>query len=431
MDRDYVERVVLSAILNNKISPPEKLGNLSFENENYDSIYKAYLAALKLNNKPQITHVIFKFKQINKKEIDYDYLDKIYKTSAHIDDAELFDYIDILYYESRRKTVLNTFANLINFSSRSDLSAQELIDIAVESLIALKSDHSDGALVSIGEVAEHLVHSWRNGKKCGGRDYLLTGYPEIDHYIEGLLPGRLFIIAGRPSSGKSSLLLNMAINAVWQPIVKEQNGKVLFVSLEMSTEELASRAIAYLLRTPIRKLTQQENNDAVNRIVDNLKNSGLYIYKQPSHDIGKLITSVFQFSAQNNLKAIFLDYIQLLNSEKKHANRNEELGIVSRSLKNMATEHNIPVIVGCQLSRAVEYRSDKQPTMSDLRESGNIEQDADVIITIHRQKLYDVKTDMPDVANIRVIKNRNGPIGELQLAFMEEMSSFYSINHEN
>lgn len=254
-----------------------------------------------------------------------------------------------------------------------------------------------------------------------------SGFRDIDSITGGFQPGNLIIIAARPSMGKSALVVNMAEN------MSMKHGRpVAFFSLEMSEVELAQRFIACRSRIPGDRLRKgkvsQRDWPKVVRACGELENAPLWI--DDSSDLGLLDLRAkarrlhAQEQDKGGLGCVIVDYLQLLRADQSASNRVEQVGQMSRGLKIMARELGVPVIALSQLSRAPEQRPDKRPILSDLRESGSIEQDADVVAFLYRDEYYNHDTEDEGLAEVIISKHRNGPIGTTQLAFLSQYPKF-------
>ena len=260
----------------------------------------------------------------------------------------------------------------------------------------------------------------------GGLTGITTGFKDIDKQTSGLQDSNLIIVAGRPSMGKTAFMMNMAEAALME---EGKDRRLLIFSLEMPAQDLVMRmlsSLGHIDQTKIR--TGDLGPDDWDRIMPNanrLSNMKLYIDDSAgltSMDIRSRARRLVRES-KGNLDMIMVDYLQLMQGSSNHENRAVEISEISRSLKAIAKEFQCPVVAGSQLNRGLEQRGDKRPVMSDLRESGAIEQDADVIIAIHREHVYD-NTAERNLAELIILKQRNGPIGTQKLTFFPEYTKF-------
>jgi replicative DNA helicase len=259
---------------------------------------------------------------------------------------------------------------------------------------------------------------------------LSTGFKKLDEMTAGLQKGDLIIVAGRPSMGKTTFCLNMAENAAFGP----QQAKVGVFSMEMSREQLAFRMVSSLGRVDQTKLrTGNLDDDDWSRVqmaISMMKSSHIYIDDTAALSPTEVRARARRLKREHGLDLIVLDYLQLMQVPGNKENRTAEISEISRSLKALAKELSVPVIALSQLNRSVEQRTDKKPVMSDLRESGAIEQDADLIMMIYREEVYNHDTPRKGIADIIITKQRNGPIGEVELTFLGKFTKFENYTPE-
>ena len=251
-----------------------------------------------------------------------------------------------------------------------------------------------------------------------------TGLIDLDHKLGGLRRSDLIIVAARPGVGKTSLMLNMALAASHR-----FQQRVAIFSLEMSREQIVERLIAQHAGIDSQRLRdgrlREEDWPPFIQTTDHLANNGrLWIDDTPGLSVMQLRAKARRLHAEHDLQLIVIDYLQLMVGEARSENRNQEITYISASLKNLARELNVPVLVASQLSRAVEQRSDKRPLLSDLRDSGSLEQDADVIVFIYRDDVYNPNTERPNVAELIVAKHRKGPTGTIEVLWRKELTQF-------
>ena len=250
-----------------------------------------------------------------------------------------------------------------------------------------------------------------------------TGFIDLDRLLMGLQPSDLIIIAGRPGMGKTAFMLSAAKNAA--QIHKKH---VAVFSLEMSSEQLIQRLIAQETGIDSQRLrTGKLNEDEwpkFTHAVEVLSGTRIFLDDTPGLTPLQLRTKCRRLHLEYQLDLILVDYLQLMSSGTRVENRVQEVSYISRNLKIMARELNVPVLAAAQLSRAVEQRADKEPQLSDLRESGSLEQDADIVMFIHRPELYEKDTLKQNLAQIKIAKHRNGPVGTVELIFRSNLAKF-------
>lgn len=257
-----------------------------------------------------------------------------------------------------------------------------------------------------------------------------SGFIDLDHMTNGWQRSDLIILAARPAMGKTALCLNMAANAAI-----DYHYPVAIFSLEMSKEQLVMRMLAAAARIDQKRLrTGQLNPDewgAFLQKIGPLTSAPIYIDDTPAITIRELRAKARRLqSREGDLGLILVDYLQLMGGSGNSENRQQEVSEISRSLKALARELNVPIIALSQLSRTVEQTKDKRPQLSHLRESGSLEQDADIVLFIHREEYYNEDTDRHGIADVIIAKHRNGPTGTVELAFQNELTRFDNLIHE-
>ncbi|MBC7262767.1 MAG: replicative DNA helicase [Chloroflexi bacterium] len=256
---------------------------------------------------------------------------------------------------------------------------------------------------------------------------LPTGFVDLDRLLGGLQPSDLIIVAGRPGMGKSSFGLTVAHNAA-----TKYNAVVAFFSLEMSAEQVVQRLIAGETGISSQRLRTGDIRDVewdkLMKATGMLSETLIFIDDTPTPSPLEIRTKCRRLAAEYGLDLVIIDYLQLMQGGTRVENRVQEISYISRSLKSLARELNVPIVAVSQLSRAVESRQDRRPILSDLRESGSIEQDSDVVLFIYRDELYHEDSDRRNIADIIVAKHRNGPTGQISLRFMGEQTRFVDLD---
>lgn len=308
---------------------------------------------------------------------------------------------------------------------------EEIIDEAEQKIFGISRDSLKQDFLAVkaalGEAWERIERIHRGDGALRG---VPTGYPDLDNYLSGLQKSDLIILAARPSLGKTSLALNIARN-----VAREAKKAVGIFSLEMSREQLidrliASEAMVDLWRLRNGRLRQDGENDDFTRIRDAmeaLSQAPIFLDDTPMPTVMEIRAKARRLQAEHDLGLIVIDYIQLIKGPDRVESRVQEVSEISRSLKALAKELNVPVLAVSQLSRGVEMRHPAIPKLSDLRESGSIEQDADVVLFIYREDKDRKNTDKKNIAEILIEKHRNGPTGKVELYFHEETVTFRSI----
>ena len=346
--------------------------------------------------------------------------------------ANLEAYAEIIRQRSVARQLMKAnseIAELIN--NPQGMDGYSLLDEAERKIFSLndEANRSQSSIMSMKELIpksiDRLHQLAESGSKLLGSS---TGFKAIDNKLQGLQDGDLIVVAGRPSMGKTALAMNIAENVLVEN--DENTGAVLVFSLEMPAESLTTRLLSGMSR-----LDQQDvrsgklDNKQVTQVVEQSKRlRELPIYIDDSSLISpmELRARARRVNRQepNGLSLIVVDYLQLMQVPGSLENRVNQISEISRSLKSLAKELNVPVLALSQLNRAVEQRTDKRPMMADLRDSGAIEQDADVILFIYRDEVYNEDTDQGNKAEIIIGKQRNGPIGKTYLTFLKQYARF-------
>ncbi len=306
-----------------------------------------------------------------------------------------------------------------------------LIDEAEQKIFGISKDSIRQEFFAVREV---LDEAWERIERLHKGDGALrgvpTGFPDLDNCLGGLQKSNLVVLASRPSLGKTSLAINIARNAALEAKVP-----VGIFSLEMSREEIIDRLIAaeagvdlWKLRTGRMRSDGLENDFVrVRDAMETLSSAPIYMDDSPSPTVTEIRAKARRLQAEHGLELMIIDYLQLIKGQAGVESRVQEVSEISRALKGMAKELNVPVLAVSQLSRGVEMRHPAIPRLSDLRESGSIEQDADVVMFIYREDKDKRNTDRKNIAEIHIEKHRNGPTGKVELYFHEETTSFRSM----
>lgn len=265
-------------------------------------------------------------------------------------------------------------------------------------------------------------------KNKGNVTGIPTGFIDLDYRTAGMQPSDLILVAARPSMGKTAFELNLAHYMAFK-----KNLTVALFSLEMSKEQLVNRMFSMESNVDAQKLrTGQLNDQEWERLIESagiIGKSKLIIDDTPGISISELRSKCRKYKLEHDLSIIMIDYLQLMSGSGRSESRQQEISDISRSLKSLARELNVPVIALSQLSRAVEQRPDHRPMLSDLRESGAIEQDADVVMFLYRDDYYNKDSDRKGIQEVIIAKQRNGPIGTVELAWLPEYTKFANLEH--
>ena len=323
-----------------------------------------------------------------------------------------------------RRRLIAAAGEIVQLAYELDLDIDQVIDRSEQHLFAVSERRISRDLRPIRDVItdyfERIQYlSDHRGEVVG----VPTGFIDLDRLLGGLQKSDLIIVAARPGIGKTSLLLSMALTAA-----RKHNQRVAIFSLEMSAEQLVQRLIASETGIDQHRLRMGDLHDddwpLFMEATGRLSEAKVWIDDTPSLTSLQMRTKCRRLYAEHGLDLIIIDYLQLMQGDFRSENRVQEISNISRNLKSLARELNVPVMAAAQLSRAVEQRQDKRPILSDLRESGSIEQDADVVMFIYRDEVYNPETEKKNIAEIHIAKHRNGPTGMVELYFRSHLTQF-------
>jgi replicative DNA helicase len=344
--------------------------------------------------------------------------------------ANVIAYAQIVRERSVLRSLVAAGGEIADLAYRPDgREPGELIDLAEQKVFAIRdrSDHAKSSYFDMATImtrVEHKIEELRANK--GQLAGLATGFAELDRMTTGLHAGDLVILAGRPSMGKTSLALNIAEHAV----LYERKAAAVF-SMEMPADQLGLRMLSSFARIDMGRL---RSGDLEDRDWDRLVSQGglireapLYIDQTGALSPLELRARARRMKQRHNIQMIVVDYIQLMQVPGTKENRTNEISEISRGLKSLAKELELPIIALSQLNRGVEQRDNKRPRMSDLRESGGIEQDADLVMFIYRDEVYNKDSPDKGTAEIIIVKQRNGPLGTVKTAFLGQYTRFENL----
>ncbi len=423
---EEAEQSVLGSILIDKdaISAVSQiLSQKDFYSDLNGIIYEAMLSLYE-ERKPidivTLTAVLKKKKTINK--IDSSYLTDLVNTVPTAANAE--HYASIIKEQSTKRALIQAGSNIAQMAfSEEDL--KKVINQAESSIFSISQGHILRDFIPIKDALAQSFDRIDELHKKGGSGLrgIKTGFYDLDNMLSGMQESNLLILAARPGQGKTAMVVNIA-----QYIGVNEKNPVGIFSLEMSQEELVDRLLvgqadvdAWKLKTG--KLSEADFTN-LSEAMGQLADAPIFIDDTPGISISEMRTKARRLQMEHKIKLLIVDYLQLVDPGRRYDNRVQEVSIVSQSLKNLARELKIPVIAVSQLSRAVEHRGEKKPQLADLRESGAIEQDADVVMFLYRPDEEFMPT-MP--VKLLIAKHRNGPTGEIDLLFRGDRVRFYSV----
>ncbi|MEE9511308.1 MAG: replicative DNA helicase [Gammaproteobacteria bacterium] len=343
--------------------------------------------------------------------------------------ANIVAYADIVRERALLRELIETGNDIAASAYRTEgRPAKDLVDDAERRVfeIAERGERQGAGFIRLRDVLENTVDRLDTLHQAKGDiTGVPSGFKEFDQLTAGLQKGDLIIIAGRPSMGKTTMAMNIAENAAFGQKLRLPTA---IFSMEMSTEQLAFRLISSLGQVNQSHLRNGRFSDEdwprINGAIQQMSEAPLFIDDSGSLTPTELRARSRRLKREHGLELIVVDYLQLMQVPGTKENRATEISEISRSLKALAKDLQVPIIALSQLNRSVEQRTDKKPVMSDLRESGAIEQDADLIAFIYREEVYDADTPRKGIADINVAKQRNGPTGEFRLTFRGEFTRF-------
>ncbi len=342
-------------------------------------------------------------------------------TSANVE-----SYAQIVQEKSLLRRLIRVNESIADSCYLGKESTEEILENTEKQIFQLLQSGTGNDVVPIKDLVVDALDRIEAASKVKGTvTGLPTGYPDMDFQLAGLQRSDLVLLAARPSMGKTALALNIA-----QYVAFHEHEAVAIFSLEMSKEQLVNRLLAMESRVDSKLIRNGNLADSDwERLIegaDTLAKSSLLIDDTPGISISELRSKCRKFKLEYDVKLIILDYLQLMSTSRRSDSRQQEISDISRALKQIARELDVPVLALSQLSRQVEQRDDHRPRLSDLRESGAIEQDADVVMFIYRDDYYNKDSDNRGIAEINIAKQRNGPTGSFNLVWMEQYTKFVS-----
>ncbi len=332
-----------------------------------------------------------------------------------------------------RRRLIGAASQIASMAYEEDRDVAEVIDQSEAALFSVSQQSVGRDLVPISQILveyyDRIAYLYEHrGEPLG----IPTGFVDLDRLLGGLQRSDLIIMAARPGVGKTSLMLTIALTAA-----RKYKQRVAIFSLEMSSEQLVQRLVSQETGIDSQRLRmgelQEDEWPKFAAASGRLSDAMLFIDDTPGISALQLRTKARRLHAEHGLDMIMVDYLQLMSGDFRSENRVQEISYISRALKGLARELNVPLVAASQLSRAVEQRHDKRPILSDLRESGSIEQDADAVMFIYRDELYNPETELKNIADIILAKHRHGPTGTIQLFFRKQLAQFLDaqVYHRN
>ncbi|MCH5276160.1 MAG: replicative DNA helicase [Lachnospiraceae bacterium] len=341
--------------------------------------------------------------------------------------ANIKHYAGIVAEKSTLRKLIRLNDEISNTCYAGKESLEFILEDTEKRVFEIVQKRNTGEFVPIRQVVMNAMDRIeRASKNKGAVTGIATGFVDLDYRTAGMQPADLVLIAARPSMGKTAFVLNIA-----EYVAFKQNKTVAIFSLEMSKEQLVNRLFSLESKVDSQHIrTGQLTDQEWEKLIESagvIGRSNLIIDDTPGISVPELRSKCRKYKLEHNLSMIIIDYLQLMSGSGRVDSRQQEISEISRSLKAIARELNVPVLALSQLSRAVEQRPDHRPMLSDLRESGAIEQDADVVMFIYRDDYYHHDSERKDVAEIIIAKQRNGPIGTVELAWLPNYTKFANL----
>lgn len=433
------EKAVLGSAFLSKTALQKICDELSPEHFYSEANAKIFETLQELNDEDKPIDITIVTNKLSEKKIlsqvgNVEYLSEIIDSVPSASNVEY--YINIVKEKMIGRKIIETATDIANDAYASEDSIYDVLENAEMKMLRIGNMRKTSEFQRIQDVAyraqENLEKLAEQGSEITG---LATGFSEFDKLTAGLQPSQFIIIAARPAMGKTAFALNLATYAA-----THSNKSVAIFNLEMSGEQLANRILQSLGQIDGGKMRtgRLEHNDwkRLNEAISQLSDTNLFLDDTPGITIGEIRSKCRRLAnSDKGLGLVVIDYLQLITGPSKSAgNRQQEVSDISRNLKTMALELGIPVIALAQLSRAVEQREDKRPIMSDLRESGSIEQDADIVSFLYRDDYYNKEARRDDNASISefiIGKNRSGPTTTVELLFKKDTSTFVNFQRES
>jgi len=339
-------------------------------------------------------------------------------------------YANIVKEKSTLRQLIKVTESITNECYLDKEKLETILEDSEKKMFDILQKRNSGEFVGIKEIVfkslESIEAAARNKGSVTG---VATGFYDLDYKTAGLQPSDLILIAARPSMGKTAFVLNIA-----EHVVLRNNVTTAIFSLEMSKDQLVKRIMSMHSKVNSQSMrTGDLSDDDWLKLVESARvigNSNLIIDDTSSISISELRSKCRKFKLEHNLGLVIIDYLQLMTGSKKSESRQQEISEISRSLKGLARELSVPVVALSQLSRAVEQRPDKRPMLSDLRESGAIEQDADIVMFLYRDDYYNHDSEEAGISEVIIGKQRNGPTGTVKLAWLSQFTKFANLERQ-
>ncbi|MGX8715204.1 MAG: replicative DNA helicase [Lachnospiraceae bacterium] len=424
------ERSVLAAMLMERdavIAASEILSGDDFYNRQYGIVFECMVDMVNHGEPVDMVTVQNKLKEqdVPPETASLEFVREL--MLGYITSANIREYASIVYEKALMRRMIRINDNINNMCYQGRNSADEILEETERSVFDLLKSRSSSDITPIRQVAmavlDKIEAATKNHDSVTG---IPMGFIDLDHQLSGLQPSDLILIAARPSMGKTAFALNIAHHMA----VRGDDCVAIF-SLEMSKEQLVQRMVSMDSNVDAQNLrTGRLTDDDWDKLFESVGSIGiskLVIDDTPGISVAEVRSKCRRLKLEKNLKCVMIDYLQLMSGSSRSESRQQEISDISRSLKALAREIDCPVIALSQLSRAPEQRNDHRPMLSDLRESGAIEQDADVVMFIYRDDYYNHDSPEKNISEIIVAKQRNGPTGTVKLAWLPQFTKFANL----
>lgn len=426
------EQAVLGAMLIKKEAIAEAIEILRPDDFYRDAHRIVFEAMLELFQKNEPVDIVTVTEQLKKNDLlekaggiaFITALDNAVPTAANV-----AYHAKIVEEKAQLRNLINAATEIAGTAYEDTEDMAEIMDRAEKRILDVASRENTGAFVPIKDIVMGTFQQIENrAKNSGALTGLPSGFIDLDRLTAGFQPSDLILVAARPSMGKTAFTLNIATY-----VAVHERKPVAFFSLEMSKEQLVQRMLCAEGGIDSQRLRKGELDDEWPKLVeaaDRLSGAPIYIDDTPGITVMELRSKARRLKAEHGLDLVIIDYLQLMQGRggKSGDNRQQEISEISRSLKALARELSVPVIALSQLSRSVESRQIKRPMLSDLRESGSLEQDADIVMFLYREDYYTEETDRQNITEVIIAKHRNGPVDKIDLFFQKEFTKFVNFS---
>ena len=425
---DDAEKSVLGSILLDKdalYDVLEKLKPEDFYNEMHMEIYSAVIELYRKSQPVDILTVSEELKKRKSLEMVGGRAYIALLSTVVPSTSNAGEYAKIIGEKAVLRRLIGTASDIIEKGYQEKMDSAEVLDFAERGIFEIAQSRQTKDFALIKDVLwDNIARIDEMSKLEGNITGLTSGFIDLDARTSGLQKSDLIMLAARPAMGKTAFALNIA-----QQAAIRGKAKVLIFSLEMSQDQLGQRMLSMESRIEMQKLKtgnlERKDWDQIHIALDTLSKTSIYIDDTPGITAMEIKNKCRRLKAEKGLDLVVIDYLQLMNFEGKSESRQQEISALSRFLKLLAREMDCPVIVLSQLSRAPEQRQDHRPILSDLRESGSIEQDADIVMFLYRDEYYNPETtDKPNICEVNIAKQRSGPTGTIELTWLGKYTRF-------